>query len=204
MDAIRRLTSSILTKNGGKALHVDWYGGEPLLNIDFLNAASSEIQAICVEFGASYRASIISNGSSWPDDVEAFVTQNKIIQAQISFDGLKARHDKSRRYRKSFDPDKSLSSFDRAVELVDKLVMVTRVDVRYNIDRKNVVDLFPFLDFAESRDWFRAPFPAVFQPARLAYYSEKTKFMRNFELGVEEFDELRENCKASVGRYSGR
>lgn len=181
-----------LVKSGRKRLHVDWYGGEPLLNRAFLEAASSALQALCAELGVTYQASVISNGTLWPDNVEDFVRSHRIGQVQISFDGLRAHHDRRRRYRREYLPGHGEgSSFDRAVALVDRLVRLVRVDLRFNIDQKNADDLVPFLDFCTGRGWFSAPFPAVFQPARLASYSERSDFMRGAELPLDRYDALR-------------
>jgi uncharacterized protein len=98
--AIVDVARNRVAESGRHSLHVDWYGGEPLLNMDFLEAASKELQAYCASNGVSYVASIISNGTRWPSDIEGFVARNRIRQVQISFDGLRANHDKRRRYRK--------------------------------------------------------------------------------------------------------
>lgn len=194
IDPILNLIDETVIGAGRKSLHVDWYGGEPLLNVDFLSSASQAIQAHCASKGISYAASIISNGTLWPDDPAAFVKCHAIRQVQISFDGMRRNHDRRRRTRRGYRHVGNrllLSSFDEAVSLVDALVNVVRVDVRFNIDRGNLVDLMPFLDMAEERGWFQAAFPAVFQPARLAAYSSKSSFMRAAELTLAEFDKAR-------------
>lgn len=198
IEAIVDLARSRVVASGRHSLHVDWYGGEPLLNLDFLEAASSELQAYCTREAVSYVASIISNGSRWPTDVEGFVERNRIRQIQISFDGLQSNHDKRRRYRKGYG-DADTSSFARAVELVDQLVHCARVDLRFNIDRANRDDLLPFIRFARDRGWFEARYPAVFQPARLASYSAASEFMRQYELSLDEFDALRAIVRAEIG-----
>lgn len=196
--AIVNLAKSRVAESGCHSLHVDWYGGEPLLNLDFLEAASKELQAYCNREGVSYVASIITNGSQWPNDVEGFVTRNRLRQIQVSFDGMQANHDKRRRYRKGYG-DTGASSFSQAVELVDRLVVCARVDLRFNIDRGNRDDLVPFIHFARDRGWFHALFPAVFQPARLASYSTASRFMRHHELPLDEFDALRAVVRAEIG-----
>lgn len=195
VSAVVDLAHKIVTAGGRRSLHVDWYGGEPLLNIDFLEAASNALQSYCADAGLSYVASIISNGTLWPSDIEGFVARNRIRQAQISFDGLTANHNKRRRYRKEFGQG---NSFDAAVALVDRLVQCTRVDLRFNIDRGNQDDLLPFVAFARARGWFGAAYPAVLQPARLASYSGSSAFMRNHELTLEEFDALRASVRAAL------
>jgi uncharacterized protein len=198
VGAIVDLARQRITESAQRSLHVDWYGGEPLLNLEFIDEASRALQALCKQEKVRYVASIISNGSAWPSDVKGFVARNCIRQVQISFDGLKANHDRRRRFRKGYGRA-GVSSFSCAVELVDKLVQCTRVDLRYNIDRGNRGDLLQFICFARERGWFTGPFPAVFQPARLAAYSDSSSFMRNYELSLEEFDALRGDVRREIG-----
>lgn len=195
---IVELAKEIIEKNNKKTLHVDWYGGEPLLNVEFIQSASIALQNLCNSLGVTYAASIISNGSEWPEDVIKFITTNKIRQVQISFDGMKKNHDKRRRYREGYGNQQD-SSFNKAALLVDQLVSITRVDLRFNIDRANARDIVPFICFAKQRGWFSAVVPAVFQPARLASYSEASEFMRKHELSLEEFDNIRATVRNELG-----
>jgi len=179
-----------LQRHGKQSLHVDWYGGEPLMNVAFLEAASRALQEACRVDGIAYSASVISNGTEWPDDVEAFVRRHAIRQVQISFDGLRERHDRTRHYRPGYRSAGAASSFDRAAGLVDRLLYVTRVDVRYNADPGNAADFGAFLDFVEARGWLDAPFPCVVLVAKVAAYSQRSLFMRRRELGSDEFAAL--------------
>src|SRR5438094_148315 len=36
-----------IARSRKKSLHVDWYGGEPLMNLEFMEAASLALQALC-------------------------------------------------------------------------------------------------------------------------------------------------------------
>jgi uncharacterized protein len=181
-------TRTRLLESKKRTLHVDWYGGEPLLNQTFIETASILLQQLCLELEVAYSASIISNGTSWPNDVGSFIRRHKIRQAQISFDGMRGNHDQRRRFR---DKTRRDSSFDLAAALVDQLLDFVRVDVRINIDRKNESDVLPFIEFAQSRGWFHRNFPAVIQPARLAAYTDSSAFMRKSELSSIEYDEFR-------------
>lgn len=199
IPAILELAEKNLLTSDRKRLHVDWYGGEPLLNAEFIESASLALQRLCRKLGVAYQASIISNGTCWADDVKSFVKRHKIAQVQISFDGLKTNHDRRRRYRKDYKPQEDVSSFDQAVQLVDELLDVTRVDLRFNIDYGNQKDAKKFLDFARKRGWFNRAFPAVFQPARLSAYTEHAAFLRKKELTIEEFDEIRTVIRNEAG-----
>lgn len=101
--------------NFKRSLHVGWFGGEPMLNVLFMEAASLRIQEFCLENGITYHASAVSNGILWPNNLEQFVKKHKLRQVQISFDGTKASHDKIRRYRHEYHEGKS--SFDEAIRL---------------------------------------------------------------------------------------
>jgi uncharacterized protein len=191
-------TRERLAASGKDSLHVDWYGGEPLLNIDFIEAASVALQALCEETGVSYSASVISNGTCWPDDVAGFIRRHRIRQAQISFDGLKANHDKRRRYRRGRAPDPTASSFEQAVAVVDKMLDVVRVDLRFNADHGNQGDLEGFIDFCRDRGWFDRPFPCIFQLARISDFSERAAFLSRTKLPEEEFEGLRERARHMV------
>jgi uncharacterized protein len=188
-----------LVESAKRSLHIDWYGGEPLMNLEFMEAASAALQDLCKRSGVAYSASVISNGTCWPEDAGAFVRRHAIRQVQISFDGLRARHDRSRHFRAGYAPSSEVSSFDEAVRLVDRLLDDTRVDIRLNIDRNNREDVVPLIRQARDRGWFRRRFPATIQPARLAAYSERSAFMRTWELTLEEFDAVRAQVRAEVG-----
>jgi uncharacterized protein len=194
-DRIVAIARERLGRRSKRSLHVDWYGGEPLLNVELIEAASTALQGVCAEEGVSYHASVVSNGTLWPRDVGGFVGRHKLRQVQITFDGLKANHDKRRHYRAHHRPTRDASSFDRAVRLVDRLLAHTRVDLRFNADPDNVDDFPAFLALAHERGWFDALFRCVVMPARLQAFSERSEFMRRRELTDEQFDALQAEAR---------
>ena len=199
VPAVVALAERRLVASGKRSLHVDWYGGEPLLNVSFLEAASVALQDMCARLGVRYAASIISNGTCWPADVGPFLSRHRIGQVQISFDGMRENHDRRRRYRKGYAPPRGASSFDLAVALVDEILDHARLDLRLNIDRGNEADLLPLIRFARGRGWFGRRFPVTVQPARLSAYTEKSAFLRPRELTADEYDAVRALVRAEVG-----
>jgi uncharacterized protein len=200
IGAIVELARKQLARSGKRALHVDWYGGEPLLNVEFMEAASFALQEMCAAEGIRYVSSVISNGTVWPSDVAEFVARHRIRQVQITFDGLEENHNKRRRYRSKKDQAEK-SSFMQAAELVDKLIACTRVDVRYNVDPRNRDDFLPFIDFAVARGWFKGAYELVFQPARVSAYTEKAAFLRPQELTLAEFQALKDAAIRQLGSH---
>jgi uncharacterized protein len=104
----------------------------------------------------NYSASIISNRTVWPDDVEASIERHRIRQVQITFDGLRSLHNRRRRFIQQADYGRS--SFDEAAALISRLVHVCRVDIRLNIDDRNLGDFIPFVEFALAQGWFSADY----------------------------------------------
>jgi uncharacterized protein len=191
IQQVTDLARNLLVDSGKDSLHVDWYGGEPLMNLEFLEQASLALQELCAQLSVTYSASVISNGTCWPGAIGDLIRRHKIRQVQISFDGMRSNHDKRRRYRREYADPRKPSTFDEAVRLVDELVQHVRVDLRLNIDRGNQNDVLPFLAFARARGWFSGRHRVVFQPARLSSYTQHSAFMRNVELTIEQYERIR-------------
>ena len=190
VDDLVAIAAERLGRGRKTTLHIDWYGGEPLLNIEFLERASRALQDFCTKQQIVYHASIVSNGTRWPVDAGHFVARHRLREVQISFDGLRDNHDRRRRYRAGYRQAEDGSSFDQAVALVDQLVGHTRVDVRFNADGANADDLPGFISFAVDRGWFDGPFRCKLVVAKLSAYSERSAFMRPHELTPERFHQL--------------
>ena len=85
-----------------------------------------------------------------------------------------------------------------AVAVVDKLLDVVRVDLRFNADRGNNDDLEGFVGFCRERGWFDRPFLCVFQLARISEFSERAGFLSRTKLTEAEFEKVREHARVVV------
>ena len=197
--AIVRWVEARLASSGKRSLHVDWYGGEPLLNPQLIETLSAALQALCRDRGVAYAASIVSNGTQWPDDPAGFVARHALTEVQISLDGMQAAHDRRRRWRRGQRPQTGASSFERAVALIDALLEVVRIDLRVNLDPHNTADALSLMEMARRRGWFDRRFPLVVSPARLARYSERSSFMRSNEIDAARFDRLTAQMRQACG-----
>lgn len=195
VDDLVEVAADRLRRGRKKSLHVDWYGGEPLLNVDFLERASDALQDFCRKEQIVYHASVVSNGTRWPVHVSEFVARHKLREVQISFDGMSANHNRRRRYRAAYRSEQGVSSFDQAAALVDELVQHTRVDIRFNADGGNADDVPLFIAFATERGWFDGPFRCKLVVAKLSAYSERSEFMRPHELSPERFEQLQATAR---------
>lgn len=79
-----------------KDMHVEWFGGEPLLCMDIIEKLSSSFIEICRKAQKGYYASITTNGYLLSLDNFKTLYKNKVIAYQITLDGLKQEHDNQR------------------------------------------------------------------------------------------------------------
>ncbi len=87
-------------------IHVSWFGGEPLLGKKAIFKISEGIQEICQEINCRYSASLTSNGYYLDRDFQNAIPSLGIKHVQVTFDGDKNDHDKSRIHKNgqgSFD-----------------------------------------------------------------------------------------------------
>ena len=61
-DDVVALARRMMKSSGAKHLSVNWFGGEPLLAPDVIEALSERLMALAEEMGAGYSAGIITNG----------------------------------------------------------------------------------------------------------------------------------------------
>lgn len=81
---------------GKKSLFVNWFGGEPLLAANVVENVSMRLIDICKKRKIVYFAGMTTNG--YLLDVETFrrMLKCRVIDYQITIDGLKADHDRLR------------------------------------------------------------------------------------------------------------
>lgn len=93
----QRILNFIKNNIGGyKALHVDWYGGEPLLNLKSIKELSQEIIKFCNEKKIEYFATTTTNGYRLTANVVDELKNMQVKAAQITLDGPKDIHDSRR------------------------------------------------------------------------------------------------------------
>jgi uncharacterized protein len=127
-----------------RTLGVAWFGAEPLAGLHVMRRMSPRLRTLAAEFGCAYASSITTNGLSLTDDIATELIHTHAVGAvTISIDGLRDAHN-ARRPTKSGGP-----SFDRILANLVRLCRRTdldiAIDVRANIDRRNVDQVTPLL-----------------------------------------------------------
>lgn len=192
---ICRHVEELLQSSKKRSLHIDWYGGEPMLNQAFLRELSADLQALCARLEVRYSASMLSNGTLWPRDAVSFVTENCIDRIQLTFDGFGKTHSKVRRPRRGY---KSEDPFDLLADLVSQLKDHVKLDLRYNLGPTNAEDLIELCHYGNRLGWFRAPSKATLQIAKLTPYSNEVEFLRRIEISYAQFEAVRDQVRAVV------
>jgi uncharacterized protein len=126
----------------GKAFHVSWYGGEPLLALDVIERLSERFIGICEAQGASYSAAIITNGHGLTAKVAAKLQRCRVNVVQITLDGASEFHDE-RRHLLNHKP-----TFRRIVDNIASFIDTAKfsIHLRVNIDERNRGSIFGLID----------------------------------------------------------
>ena len=141
-DAVA-LAERLLKTSRAKSLSVIWFGGEPLLAPDVIEALSEKLMALAEEQGAEYSASIITNGYLFTPDVVKMLEKAQVKSAQITLDGIGAAHDATRHLRGGG------STFGRIVENLRQPIPFP-VNIRHNVHEGNRDEIEPLKAFIET------------------------------------------------------
>lgn len=181
---------------GKDRIHVNWYGGEPMLKRDYISRLSRALQEFAVQHGIKFEASILSNGTFWPVDPLAFTKEHKLSTVQITFDGTEATHNKIRRRRDKAGP--VYNQFAEAVRVVSAIHEDCHVEVRFNLGPRNTQEIYDFVDFALKRGWFREGSKAKLQLAKISPYSKGVDFIRSDQLLYTEFERIVDSVREMI------
>lgn len=122
----------------GVNLAVTWYGGEPLLEIEYIEEISKKIKQ---NYQRPFRQSIITNGYLLTRDNAARLSFIGIGEAQVTLDGLACVHDTRRKFRNGGP------TFQRIVENISEASHYININVRMNVDKTNADSCIHLLEY---------------------------------------------------------
>ena len=143
-----RIIEYVRSRTLAENISLTWYGGEPLLAFDIIERLYDRIIAETEKKIISH--GIITNGFLIDNLVISFFKISGLDNIQISFDGTKDRHDRSR-----FLKDGNRPTFDIIRANLEKLaadIPDLKIQARINVNRNNIGD------FAEMFKLFSDPF----------------------------------------------
>lgn len=79
-----------------KRAYIEWFGGEPLLMKHLVITMSKRIKEICKSHGVPIVFTMTTNGYELDEETFADLIKNNVLYYQITIDGDKSHHDKSR------------------------------------------------------------------------------------------------------------
>lgn len=123
-----------------KKIHINWFGGEPLMGEKMIDRISAALQ----EAGIELHADMISNGSLFtPELIEKAKRDWKLSDVQITLDGLAEEYVRRKRYVSAVkDP------FETVIGNIHRLIAAgIEVKIRLNLDQNNVGELFRCIDY---------------------------------------------------------
>lgn len=140
---------SYILKNIDKynKINISWFGGEPLLYINKIEAMSNELLRICKNYRRKYSASITTNG--YLLNIENFekLLNLKVNLFQITLDGIESIHDYQRPLvngGKSFE-----TIINNLMQIKNSKHKGFRIIIRSNITRKIMPHIEEYLSLLE-------------------------------------------------------
>ncbi|UKK58770.1 SPASM domain-containing protein [Prevotella communis] len=134
-----------------KVLHITWFGGEPLLGINRIRELSPFFLDICKKYGIRYYADMTTNGYTLtPTNSKILFDECQVKRFIITIDGTKNVHDVRRPLRNG------KGTFDIIWNNISNLLNLgATVTIRMTIDKSNVDDVRPFIDYIARSEYAR-------------------------------------------------
>jgi uncharacterized protein len=133
-EKVKKHIASYLLDNKIKLFELSWFGGEPLLCMPVIKNISEFSQQFCKEHHIGFINGITTNGYLvTPQNAEELL-KFKIYDYQITIDGARESHNKTRNQN-------GLPSFDTILRNICTLCDVipqARITMRFNYDDKNI------------------------------------------------------------------
>lgn len=96
-DDIVALAARMLDASNAKQLTITWFGGEPLMGTNVIEALSPRLIRLAEERGCTYSAWIFTNGYLLTEDVVDLLLRCRVTNVHIPLDGVGATNDATRR-----------------------------------------------------------------------------------------------------------
>lgn len=133
-------TADYVLAHAAPSFHIDWFGGEPLVNRKAIDRISERL----VRAGASFDSSMFTNGYLFDEEmIRQAVDCWKLEGVVITLDGCRELYNRTKAYvNPSEDP------FTRVIRNIHLLNAAgVRTDIRMNLDVFNREDLFRLTDY---------------------------------------------------------
>lgn len=185
----------IISHCQGKNIKIQWFGGEPLCNINPINIISNSLKSAGIKFSAT----MITNGYLFNDENIADAKSIwQLDKVQITLDGLESTYKNVKNYVNAVD-----NPFERVIRNIEKLVGAEIfVDIRLNMDLYNATELHTLVDYIYERFGNNSFYSVYVCPVfENCGYKQITHSAKERDLIDEEYFKLYEHIeKLAIGR----
>ena len=123
-----------------KKIHINWFGGEPLLNVEIIQYLVNRLN----EIGIPFDSMLITNGMLLSEtDMNVMKNNWNLKTVQITLDGLEETYNKIKNYKYSYK-----NPFQVILSNIQKLLDVKiNVSIRINISKNNYEESITLVQF---------------------------------------------------------
>ena len=131
-DAVVSLAEKMLISFGADHLNITWFGGEPLIAADVVDALSKQLMDLAQRRNVRYTAGMITNGYFLTPENVAMLERCCVKSVQVTLDGLGAEHDQTRHLAGG------QGTFDRITANLREYRLPFAVKIRHNVHQGNL------------------------------------------------------------------
>ncbi len=132
MEFLNRETESPVAGKMAR-LHVNWFGGEPLLLPKVIEKLSTQLLDFACKHGIEYSSQMITNGTLLSGKIWKTLMDAKIFKVQVTIDGDRESHDRNRPLR-----GKGRSSYDLILKNLELMPEGFHLTIRTTTDRNTL------------------------------------------------------------------
>lgn len=170
-DQVFAFIQQHMREAGAKWVYVNWFGGEPLLNVDVLCHLSERIRREAEAIGAHYESLVITNGALLTREVAERLRAAGVAAAQVTIDGPAEIHDRRRPF-KGGQP-----SFHRIVANVRDTFEILNTRIRINVDESNHGAQGELVHALAAEGILRGPHAPLIYAGKVTRYTEHSEMI---------------------------
>lgn len=170
--------------HGFDGLHVQWFGGEPLLEMEAIRRLTAKLRSTCDTAGKTYSAEVVTNGVLLDAKVASDLAALGVGEAQVTLEGARRLHDKVR-FTSGHE-----GTFEQVLQGISSASPFIKINVRVHVAPYNVDSVLELLDVLSERKLQRCIGRVYFSPL-FNYRTQDSKIQFRVEprkfYGSEEF-----------------
>jgi uncharacterized protein len=124
-----------------RALHVDFYGGEPLLSLELIKDISRQVKKFVEERNVTYTFGLVTNGSLFKKSIAEALVPFGLKNVKITLDGPAHIHNKNRPFKSGAE------SFETLIKNIRETCDLARIAIGGNYESNNYREFPLLLDY---------------------------------------------------------